>query len=153
MSQSTYVPSEDDLERQWVIFDADGVPLGRLATRVARVLRGKHKPTFTPHLDCGDGAIVVNARDLVVTGKKDVQEFIPRHSGYPGGLKKDYYGELLEKNPEKIVRAAVKGMIPKNRLGRKMLKHLRIYADSEHEQQAQQPVRYDWENDRVPRGS
>ncbi len=151
MSQKTYVPSEDDLERRWVVFDAEGVVLGRLATRVARVLRGKHKPAFTPHLDCGDGVIVVNARQVRLTGNKPRQKTLEKHSQQPGGLRVESYQELLDKAPDKALRRTVKGMLPKNRLGKKILKHLRVYAGPEHPHEAQNPVTYDWENDRVPR--
>lgn len=150
MSQKTYVPSEDDLERRWVLFDARDRTLGRLVTRVARVLRGKHKRTFTPHLDGGDGAIVVNASGIRLTGNKDEQKQLVTHSGYIGGLKSEAYGELLETEPRTVLERAVRGMLPKNRLGRKMLKHLRVYADADHPHEAQDPVEYDWDADRVP---
>jgi len=152
MTQKTYIPDEQEVEenRQWVVFDAKGVVLGRLASRVASVLRGKHKPHFTPHLDCGDGAIVVNASKIELTGNKEIQEMVFRHSQRPGGDIQQQYGDLLESEPEKIVYAAVRGMLPKNKLGRKIRDHLRIYSDGEHEHEAQQPVEYDWENDQVP---
>lgn len=149
MDQDTYVPKKEDLDRQWVLFDASGVVLGRLATRVARILRGKHKPEFTPHLDCGDSVIVVNAADVEITGNKEVQEGLFRHSQYPGGDKHDSYTDLLEDDPEAIVEWAVKGMLPKNKLRDRMMKHLRVYAGPEHDQQAQQPVEYDWQNDQI----
>jgi large subunit ribosomal protein L13 len=149
MSQKTYVPSEEDLEREWVIFDADGVVLGRLASRVASILRGKHKPEFTPHLDCGDGVIVLNAADVEITGSKATQEGLIAHSQFPGGLKEAKYDDLLEDNPGKIIEWAVKGMLPKNKLRDRMMKHLRVYAGPKHEQQAQQPVEYDWETDQI----
>lgn len=149
MSQKTYVPSEDDLERKWVLFDADGVVLGRLATRVARILRGKHKPEFTPHLDCGDAVIVINASEIEITGKKEIQEGLISHSQFPGGLKEEKYTDLLEEDASQIVEWAVRGMLPKNKLRDRMMKHLRIYNGAEHQQQAQQPVEYDWENDRI----
>jgi len=149
MSQKTYVPNEDELEREWVLFDAGDVVLGRLATRVARILRGKHKPEFTPHLDCGDAVVVINASEIEITGNKDVQESIVQHSQYPGGLREDRYDDLLEKDAAKIVRAAVKGMLPKNKLRDRMMKHLRVYDGPEHQQQAQQPVEYDWETEQI----
>ncbi len=149
MSQKTYVPSEDELDREWVVFDADGVVLGRLATRVARILQGKHKPKFTPHLDCGDAAIVINAAGVRLTGKKESQEGLVTHSQFPGGLKERSYEDVMEENPERIVKWAVGGMLPKNKLRDRMMKHLRIYAGPEHEHQAQQPVDYDWEKDRI----
>lgn len=151
MSQKTDIPSEDELDRQWILFDASGVVLGRLATRVATILRGKHKRTFTPHLDCGDGAIVVNAGEVEITGKKEISEAVRKHSGYIGGLKEREYSDLLEDDPQQIIRAAVKGMLPKNRLGKTILKHLRIYAENDHPHQAQQPVEYDWDQDRIPK--
>lgn len=149
MSQKTYVPSEDDLEREWVLFDADGVVLGRLATRVARILRGKHKPEFTPHLDCGDGAIVLNAGGIEITGNKKTQEGLIAHSQFPGGLREEKYDDLLENNPSRIIEWAVKGMLPKNKLRDRMMKHLRVYDGAEHRHQAQQPVEYDWEQDTI----
>lgn len=149
MDQDTYVPKQEDLEREWVLFDASGVVLGRLATRVARVLRGKHKPEFTPHLDCGDAAIVVNASDVEITGNKEVQDGLFRHSQYPGGDKELSYTDLREQDPQAIIEWAVKGMLPKNKLRDSMMKHLRVYAGPEHDQQAQQPVEYDWENDQI----
>lgn len=150
MSQKTHTPSQNDFQRRWVIFDAEDVALGRLATRVARVLRGKHKRNFTPHLDCGDGAIVVNASKIRLTGDKSISKKLRRHSQFPGGLREDSYQELLDTNPGFAIRRTVQGMLPKNRLGRKILKHLRVYRGSDHDHEAQQPIEYDWENDRVP---
>jgi len=152
MSQKTYIPTDKEIEENsgWVLFDADGVVLGRLASRVAQVLRGKHKPFFTPHLDCGDGVIVVNASGIELSGQKDIQEMVFRHSQYPGGDVREEYEDLLESAPEKIVYAAVRGMLPKNKLGRSIRDHFRIYADGDHPHEAQQPVEYDWENDEVP---
>lgn len=150
MSQDTYLPSEDDLERRWILFDADGRALGRLTSRVARILRGKHKRTYSPHMDCGDGAIVVNASRIRLTGDKAETKKLVTHSGHIGGLKSDAYGELLREQPETVLHRAVRGMLPKNKLGRKMLKHLRVYGGEEHPHEAQQPVEYDWEADRVP---
>lgn len=149
MDQTTYVPGEDDLERQWVLFDASEAVLGRLASRVARILRGKHKPEFTPHLDCGDAAVVINAAEVEITGNKEVQDGLFRHSQYPGGDKSISYSDLREKDPESMIEWAVKGMLPKNKLRDRMMKHLRVYAGPEHEQQAQQPVEYDWQNDQI----
>jgi large subunit ribosomal protein L13 len=152
MSQKTYVPSEEEIEENtnWVLFDADGVVLGRLASRIAKVMRGKHKPFYTPHLDCGDPAIVVNASGIELSGKKDIQQMVFRHSQFPGGDVEESYEDLLEDAPEKIVYWAVRGMLPKNKLGRSIRDHLRIYSDGEHPHEAQQPVEYDWENDEVP---
>lgn len=152
MTQKTYIPSEEEVDeqRQWVLFNAKDRVLGRLASRVASVMRGKHKPSFTPHLDCGDGAIVINASEIKITGNKEIQEMVFRHSQRPGGGTRESYEELLESEPEKIVYAAIRGMLPKNKLGRKIRDHLRIYAGGEHNHEAQQPVEYDWENDQVP---
>ncbi len=148
MSQKTYMPDEKE-EKRWVLFDASDKILGRLATRVARVLRGKNKPEFTPHLDCGDAVIVINAGDVKLSGNKEEQKFLRRHSGYIGGLKEQNYGEVLEEKPEIIIKEAVRGMLPSNRLGDKLFKSLRVYAGSDHPHAAQQPVEYDWENDKV----
>lgn len=137
--RTTFMPKAGEIERKWYIVDATGKPLGRLATEVARILRGKHKPIFTPSIDTGDHVIVINASDVVLTGKKAEQKFYNRHSGYPGGLKSVSYGTLLATKPERAVMLAVKGMIPHNRLGRATLKKLRIYAGSEHSHEAQQP--------------
>ncbi len=147
--QSTYMPKEDDLERQWVLFDADGVVLGRLASRAARILRGKHKPEFTPHLDCGDGVIVINAAGIEVTGNKKREEFVRDFSGYIGGLRERPLGEVLDEDPEDVVKRAIRGMIPKNRLGKKIGKHLRVYEGAEHPHEAQEPVPYDWETEQI----
>ncbi len=149
MSQKTYMPAVGPGEKRWVIFDGKDKRLGRLATRVARVLRGKHRSDFTPHLDCGDGVIVINAREIALSGNKGDEDVPVSHSGFIGGLKEKNLAEYLENNPEKVLTAAVKGMLPKNRLRDKMLKHLRVYGDDEHPHQAQQPVEYDWENDTV----
>ncbi|NLM52703.1 MAG: 50S ribosomal protein L13 [Firmicutes bacterium] len=135
----TYMPKAGEIERKWYIVDATDKPLGRLASEVARILRGKHKPIYTPHVDTGDHVIVINADKVVLTGKKTEQKFYYRHSGYPGGLKKVSYGTLLATKPERVIMLAVKGMLPHNRLGRKMLKKLRVYAGSEHPHEAQQP--------------
>ncbi|MFB6226762.1 MAG: 50S ribosomal protein L13 [bacterium] len=149
MSQKTYVPKDDEYERQWVLLDAKDKVLGRLATRAARLLRGKHKPIFTPHLDCGDGVIVINASEITITGNKEVQDGLFSHSQYPGGDKHLSYTDLREEDPEAMIEWAVKGMLPKNKLRDKMMKHLRVYAGPDHEQQAQQPVEYDWQNDQI----
>lgn len=135
----TYMPKAGEVERKWYIVDATGKPLGRLASEVARILRGKHKPIYAPHVDTGDHVIVINAEKVVLTGKKREQKFHYHHSGYPGGLKKVSYNTLLATKPERAVMLAVKGMLPHNRLGRKMLKKLRVYAGSEHPHAAQQP--------------
>ena len=135
----TYIPKPDSGSRQWHLIDARGQTLGRLASQVAAILRGKHRPNFTPHLDLGDPVVVINAAEVVLTGRKLEQKKLYRHSGYPGGLRTISYADLMEKRPEFVVRKAVRGMLPKNRLGRKMLKKLRVYAGSEHQQEAQQP--------------
>jgi large subunit ribosomal protein L13 len=133
------MPKEGQIERKWYIVDATGKPLGRLATEVARLLRGKHKPIFTPSIDTGDHVIVINASNVVLTGKKAEQKFYHRHSGFPGGLKRVSYGTLIATKPQRAVMLAVKGMIPHNRLGRAALKKIRIYAGSEHPHEAQLP--------------
>ena len=137
--RTTYMAKPSDIKRSWFIIDAAGRPLGRVATEVARILRGKHKPEFTPHLDVGDHVIIINAEKVLLTGRKAEQKYYYRHSGYPGGLKKVVYGELLEKKPEKVLYLAVKGMLPHNRLGRAMLKKLRVYRNEQHAHQAQNP--------------
>jgi len=128
------------VERKWYVVDAAGVPLGRLASQVAAVLRGKHKPTFTPNVDCGDYVIVINCDKVALTGKKAEKKLYTYHTGYIGGLKQTPYGEMLAKKSDVVVMEAVKGMLPKNTLGKQMLKKLRVYKGAEHKQQAQQPV-------------
>jgi large subunit ribosomal protein L13 len=135
----TYSPKASEIERSWHVIDAEGLVLGRVASEVARLLRGKHKPTFAPHLDTGDHVIVVNADKVVLTSNKADKVFVHRHSGYPGGLRSQSYGELLAKRPEEAVRRAVRGMLPKNRLGRQMLRKLKVYAGPTHPHAAQQP--------------
>ncbi|WP_067174844.1 50S ribosomal protein L13 [Microtetraspora niveoalba] len=136
----TFSPKPNDVERQWYVIDATDVVLGRLASHVATLLRGKHKPIFAPHVDTGDFVIIVNADKVALTGNKLEQKKAYRHSGYPGGLRSVSYGELMEKRPDRAVEKAVKGMLPKNALGRKMAKKLKVYAGSEHPHQAQKPV-------------
>jgi large subunit ribosomal protein L13 len=135
----TFSPKSSDVERVWHVVDADGLVLGRLATEVARILRGKHKPIFAPHVDTGDHVIVVNASKVVLTAGKAEKKVAYRHSGYPGGLKAERYVDLLAKRPEEAVRKAVRGMLPKTTLGRQMLKKLKVYAGPEHPHQAQSP--------------
>jgi large subunit ribosomal protein L13 len=135
----TFTPKSDDITRRWHVVDADGLVLGRLATEVARVLRGKHKPIFAPHVDTGDFVIVVNAANVVMTANKAEKKVVYRHSGYPGGLKARRYGQLLETRPEEAIRAAVRGMLPKGPLGRQMLKKLKVYAGPTHPHSAQKP--------------
>jgi large subunit ribosomal protein L13 len=139
----TYTPKPTDVERQWHVIDATDVVLGRLASQVATLLRGKHKPIFAPHLDTGDFVIIVNAGKVAVSGKKLEQKKAYRHSGYPGGLRAIAYSDLMEKHPERAVEKAIKGMLPKNTLGRQMFSKLKVYAGPEHPHQAQQPVPYD----------
>jgi large subunit ribosomal protein L13 len=135
----TYSPKATDIERVWYVVDADGLVLGRLATEAARILRGKHRPYFAPHLDTGDHVVVINAAKIVYTGNSD-EKFAYRHSGYPGGLKSRSYTELLAEAPEEVIRRAVRGMLPHNRLGRQMLAKLKVYAGPEHPHEAQGPV-------------
>jgi large subunit ribosomal protein L13 len=130
---------EQDIQRDWYVIDAQGQTLGRLATRVATVLRGKHKPNYTPHVDCGDYVIVVNAEKVHVTGQKMSQKKYYRHSGYPGGLKQVTLRDQLQKFPNRVIEAAVRGMLPKNRLGRRMFKKLKVYTGAAHPHEAQQP--------------
>ena len=135
----TYTPRPADIERQWHIIDATDVVLGRLATQAATLLRGKHKPTFAPHIDGGDFVIIINAEKVALTGNKREQKMEYRHSGYPGGLRATSYVELLESNPRRAVEKAIKGMLPHNKLGRQVVKKLKVYTGSEHPHAAQQP--------------
>jgi large subunit ribosomal protein L13 len=135
----TYVAKPSTIEKKWYVVDAQGKTLGRLATVVADVLRGKRKPIYTPHIDTGDFVVIVNADKIVVTGKKPEQKMYYRHSGYPGGLKSESYAKLMARRPEEIVRRAVRGMLPHNRLGRAQLRKLKVYAGPEHPHTAQQP--------------
>ena len=139
----TYSPKPGDIERQWYVIDAADVVLGRLATHVATLLRGKHKPTFAPHVDAGDFVIVVNAGKVALTGNKRRDKIHYRHSGYPGGLKEISYEQLLAKRPAQAVELAVKGMLPHNRLSRKVIKKLKVYAGPDHPHEAQQPVPFE----------
>lgn len=139
MKFKTFSPTPADIKREWWVVDAQGQTLGRLATRIAQILRGKHKATFAPHMDMGDFVIVVNAEKIHVTGRRLDQKMYYRHSGYPGGLKSVSLREMLEKNPERALQAAVKGMLPKNRLGRAMFKKLKVYAGDTHPHEAQEP--------------
>lgn len=136
---STFMAKAEDIQRKWYIIDATNKPLGRLATEVARLLRGKHKAIFTPHVDTGDHVIVINAEKIILTGKKPEQKIYARHSGYPGGLKTMTYAKLLKEKPELAIEKAVKGMLPHNRLGSAMNKKLKVYRGAEHPHQAQQP--------------
>lgn len=136
---STYMAKANEMDRKWYIIDADGKPLGRVAAQVAKILRGKHKPTYTPHVDSGDHVIVINADKVILTGRKLDQKYYRRHTGYVGGLKEIKYRELLKNNPEKAITLAVKGMVPRNSLGRAAMKKLRVYKGTEHDHQAQKP--------------
>ena len=135
----TYMAKGETLERKWYVVDADGMVLGRLASQVAAILRGKHKPIYTPHVDTGDHVIIINADKIVLTGNKLEDKKYYHHTGYPGGIKSVSYGDLLKNKPEFMVYEAVRRMMPKGPLGRKMLKKLRVYAGSEHNQAAQMP--------------
>jgi large subunit ribosomal protein L13 len=135
----TYVANSNDRQREWLVVDATGLTLGRLATRIADALRGKNKPEYTPHVDTGDFVIVINAEKISVTGKKLTDKKYYRHSGYPGGLKTRTLAEMLERRPEEVIRKAVKGMLPRNRLARKQLTKLKVYAGPEHPHVAQKP--------------
>lgn len=139
----SFVAKPQEVERKWYVVDADGKTLGRLASQVASILRGKNKPTYTPHVDTGDFVIVVNAEKVAVTGKKMDQKMYRHHTGYPGGLKEMTYKQMLEKKPEDIIAQAVKGMLPKNSLGRQMFKKLKVYSGSEHNHEAQKPEMLD----------
>ncbi len=139
MTTKTFSPSEAEIERRWYVVDAADETLGRLASRVARVLEGKHKPTYATNLDSGDFVIVVNAARVAVTRDKRETKVYYRHSGYPHGLRQETLGHLLERRPEEVIRRAVKGMLPRNRLGAQQLRKLKIYAGGEHPHQAQQP--------------
>ena len=139
----TFSAKAEDIEREWHLVDLDGATLGRAASQIAQILRGKHKPTFTPHVDCGDFVVCVNAKGLVLSGNKETDKVYRKHSSYPGGLKEITAGELLERSPEDLIRYAVKGMLPQNKLAEKMLKKLKVYAGPEHPHEAQQPQPFD----------
>ncbi|MGB8643903.1 MAG: 50S ribosomal protein L13 [Anaerolineae bacterium] len=135
----TYQAKPAEVKHEWIVVDAEGKNLGRLATRIARILSGKHKPIYTPHVDTGDYVVVLNAGKVTVTGKKLDEKFYTRHSQYPGGFRKVYLREQLERHPDRVIQSAVWGMLPHNSLGRKMLKKLKIYAGATHPHQAHQP--------------
>ena len=135
----TYSPKQSEIQRRWFVIDAEGMVLGRVATEAARVLRGKHKPTFAPHIDTGDHVVIVNAEKIVLTSDKADKKLVHRHTGYPGGLKTRTFAEAHAARPEESVRRAIKGMLPKNRLGRQMSRKLKVYAGPVHPHQAQQP--------------
>ena len=136
---STFMKNPQDVERKWYIVDAAEKPLGKVAVQVATILMGKHRPDYTPHVDCGDCVIVTNAAKVILTGKKASDKFYRRHTGWIGGLKEVSYGELLEKNPEKLMEIAVKGMLPKNKIASQAMTRLRVSANEEYAQQAQKP--------------
>jgi large subunit ribosomal protein L13 len=135
----TYTPRPDEIERRWWIVDAAGKPLGRISTEIARLLRGKHKPMYTPHVDTGDNVVVINASRVALTGKKAEQKTYFRHSGYMGGEREIPFAKMLKNHPERVIELAVKGMMPKNNLGRLMRKKLRVYAGPEHPHGGQNP--------------
>ncbi len=139
----TYTPRADEVERAWWVVDAEGKTLGRLATEIARILRGKHKPMFTPHLDVGDYVVVINAEKVTLTGKKADQKTYFRHSGYMGGERHIPFRRMIANHPDRVIELAVRGMLPKNTLGRHMRKKLKVYAGSEHPHQSQQPQHLD----------
>jgi len=135
----TYFPKTTDIQKKWYVVDAAGKTLGRLTSQIAAVLRGKHKPTFTPYMDMGDNIIVINAEKVQLTGRKFDRKMYYRHTGHPGGIKVTNFSDMIRNKPEKAITLAVKGMLPHNRLGKVMLKHLKVYRGSEHPHQAQQP--------------
>ena len=139
----TFSPKAGDIQRQWHVIDASDVVLGRLATQAATLLRGKHKPIFAPHIDTGDFVIVINAEKVALSGRKLEQKRAYRHSGYPGGMHSMGYGDLLERHPERVIEKAVRGMLPKNSLGRSQLRKLKVYAGPDHPHQAQMPTLFE----------
>jgi len=136
---TTYSAKPADIKRAWFLVNASGKTLGRLSSEIARRLRGKHKPEYTPHMDCGDYIVVINAKDIKVTGKKETDKVYYSHSGYPGGIKSITFDKLIKKKPEKIIETAVKGMLPKGPLGRQMYSKLKVYAGADHKHTSQQP--------------
>ena len=141
--RQTFMANESNIERKWYVIDAEGQTLGRLSSEVASILRGKHKPTFTPHVDCGDHVIIINAEKIYMSGNKEADKVYYRHSNHPGGLKSITAGELKAKNPIRLLETSIKGMLPKGPLGDKMGKKLHVFAGSEHNHQAQQPENYE----------
>ena len=140
---STYMPKANEISRKWYVLDASGKSLGRVAAQAAAILRGKHKPTFAPHADCGDHVIIINCAEAVLTGRKLEQKTYKWHTGWSGGLKETKYSEMMKKNPEKAMMIAVNGMLPNNTLGRAALTRLRVYAGAEHNHAAQKPEKFD----------
>lgn len=143
MMKTTFMANQDKIERKWLLIDATDKTVGRLAAEVASILRGKHKPIYTPHVDCGDYVIIVNAEKIKFTGKKLSDKVYYRHTGHPGGLKQETAEKLLARKPERILEKAIKGMLPKNRLGRQMYRKLYVYAGEEYKQEAQKPQAYE----------
>ena len=139
LSYKTKSTRKEDVQTDWYVVDADGETVGRICSKIAHVLKGKHKPSYTPHIDCGDNVVVINAEKVQVTGKKATDKLYHSHSGYPGGLKSISFEKLLQKTPERIIQSAVKGMLPRTPLGRAMFKKLKVYAGAEHPHGAQQP--------------
>lgn len=139
----TYIPKPSEIGRKWYLVNAEGKILGRLSSRIAQILSGKDKPIYTPHMDVGDFVVVINAEKVKVTGNKEEKKIYYRHSGYPGGLKERTYQELLDKKPQDIIRKAVRGMLPKSKLGRQMFQKLKVYAGPQHPHQAQKPEQLD----------
>ena len=137
---ATYTPKKSEIERSWHVVDAEGLILGRMATEVAQILRGKHKPTYAPHIDTGDHVIVINADKIVLTSDKAEKKMVYRHTGFPGGIRSESYATLLSKKPAEIVRQSIRGMLPKNRLGRQQLSKLQVYAGPSHPHEAQKPI-------------
>ena len=146
---NTYTPKKSEIERAWHLVDAEGLVLGRMATEIATILRGKHKATYAPHIDTGDHVIVINADKVVLTSGKAQRKMVYRHTGFPGGIRSDTYGDLLSKKPAEIVRQSIRGMVPKNRLGRQQMSKLQVYAGPTHPHQAQKPVPLEIEHARV----
>ncbi|MBZ2175268.1 50S ribosomal protein L13 [Schnuerera sp. xch1] len=140
----SYIAKSNEIERKWYLIDAEGKVLGRLASEIATVLRGKNKPVYTPHVDTGDFVVVINADKVKLTGKKLDKKYYKYHTGYPGGLRSISYREMLDKKPEKVIELAVRGMLPKNRLGRQMIKKLKVYSGPEHNHASQKPEVYEF---------
>ncbi|MEE2682634.1 MAG: 50S ribosomal protein L13 [Actinomycetota bacterium] len=146
---STFTPKKSEIQRSWHLVDAEGLILGRMATEVAQLLRGKHKPTYASHIDTGDHVIVVNADKVILTSDKAEKKMVYHHTGFPGGIRSASYGTLLEKKPAEIVRQSIRGMLPKNRLGRKQLSKLQVYAGPTHPHEAQKPIPLELEHARA----
>ena len=146
---NTYTPKKFEIERTWHLVDAEGLVLGRMATEIATILRGKHKATYAPHIDTGDHVIVINADKVVLTSGKAERKIVYRHTGFPGGIRSDTYGDLLSKKPAEIVRQSIRGMVPKNRLGRQQMSKLQVYAGPTHPHQAQKPIPLEIEHARA----